>query len=52
VLEAETCGCICASDKLAVVEGEGKPVRLICGAFYGARSPVQTFSEMFWSMPL
>jgi redox-sensitive bicupin YhaK (pirin superfamily) len=37
-----------ASD-LPVVEGEGKRVRLICGSLYGARSPVQTFSEMFYA---
>ena len=34
---------------LPVVEGEGKRVRLICGSLYGARSPVQTFSEMFYA---
>lgn len=37
-----------ASD-LPVVEGEGVHMRLICGALYGARSPVQTFSEMFYA---
>lgn len=37
-----------ASD-LPLVEGEGKRVRLICGSLYGARSPVQTFSEMFYA---
>ena len=34
---------------LPVVEDEGKRVRLICGSLYGARSPVQTFSEMFYA---
>jgi redox-sensitive bicupin YhaK (pirin superfamily) len=31
----------------ALVEGEGKRVRLIAGSLYGARSPVRTLSEMF-----
>ncbi|HEV7903276.1 MAG TPA: pirin family protein [Pyrinomonadaceae bacterium] len=35
--------------ELPSVEGEGKHVRLICGSLYGARSPVQTFSEMFYA---
>jgi redox-sensitive bicupin YhaK (pirin superfamily) len=35
--------------ELPVVEGEGKRVRLICGSLYGARSPVRTFSEMFYA---
>jgi redox-sensitive bicupin YhaK (pirin superfamily) len=34
---------------LPVVAGEGKRVRLIIGALYGARSPVRTFSEMFYA---
>jgi redox-sensitive bicupin YhaK (pirin superfamily) len=37
-----------ASD-LPVIEGEGTRARLICGSLYGARSPVQTFSEMFYA---
>ncbi|MCP0599092.1 hypothetical protein KU587_22040, partial [Salmonella enterica subsp. enterica serovar Give] len=37
------------ASELPVVEGEGKHVRLICGSLYGARSPVQTFSEMFYA---
>jgi redox-sensitive bicupin YhaK (pirin superfamily) len=37
------------ASNLPVVEGEGKRVRLICGSLYGARSPVQTFSEMFYA---
>ena len=37
------------SAELPVVEGEGKRVRLICGSLYGARSPVQTFSELFYA---
>jgi redox-sensitive bicupin YhaK (pirin superfamily) len=35
--------------ELPVIEGEGKRVRLIAGSLYGARSPVQTFSEMFYA---
>lgn len=34
---------------LPSLEGEGKLVRLICGSLYGARSPVRTFSEMFYA---
>jgi redox-sensitive bicupin YhaK (pirin superfamily) len=34
---------------LPLVEGEGKRVRLICGSLYGARSPVETFSDMFYA---
>jgi redox-sensitive bicupin YhaK (pirin superfamily) len=34
---------------LPVVEGEGKRVRLIAGSLYGARSPVETLSEMFYA---
>lgn len=34
---------------LPVVEGEGQRVRLIAGTLYGARSPVQTLSEMFYA---
>jgi hypothetical protein len=37
------------ADKLPIIEGEDKLVRLICGSFYGARSPVQTFSDMFYA---
>lgn len=37
------------SDELPVVEGEGKRVRLITGSLFGARSPVQTLSEMFYA---
>jgi redox-sensitive bicupin YhaK (pirin superfamily) len=37
------------ASELPVIEGEGKRVRLIAGALYGARSPVQTFSEMFYA---
>jgi redox-sensitive bicupin YhaK (pirin superfamily) len=37
------------ADELPVVEGEGKRVRLISGSLYGARSPVKTFSEMFYA---
>jgi redox-sensitive bicupin YhaK (pirin superfamily) len=38
-----------AADELPLVEGEGVSVRLICGSLYGARSPVRTFSEMFYA---
>jgi redox-sensitive bicupin YhaK (pirin superfamily) len=34
---------------LPVLEGDGKRVRLIIGSLYGTRSPVQTFSEMFYA---
>lgn len=37
------------SRELPVVDGEGNLVRLICGSLYGARSPVQTLSEMFYA---
>jgi redox-sensitive bicupin YhaK (pirin superfamily) len=37
------------ADELPVIEGEGKRVRLISGSLYGARSPVRTFSEMFYA---
>ena len=35
--------------ELPVIEGEGKRMRLIAGSIYGAKSPVQTFSEMFYA---
>ena len=35
--------------ELPVLEGDGKRVRLICGSIFGARAPVQTFSEMFYA---
>ena len=38
-----------ARDALPVVAGEGKEVRVIAGALYGARSPVPTFSAMFYA---
>jgi redox-sensitive bicupin YhaK (pirin superfamily) len=38
-----------AADELPVIEGEGKRVRIISGSLYGARSPVQTLSEMFYA---
>lgn len=34
---------------LPVVEAEGASVRLIAGALYGERSPVRTFSELFYA---
>jgi redox-sensitive bicupin YhaK (pirin superfamily) len=37
------------ADELPIVEGEGKRVRLITGSLYGAKSPVQTLSEMFYA---
>ena len=37
------------TDELPVIEGEGKRVRLIAGSLYGALSPVQTLSEMFYA---
>ena len=35
--------------ELPVIEGEGKRVRVITGSLYGAQSPVQTLSEMFYA---
>lgn len=35
--------------ELPVIEAEGKTVRLIAGSLYGERSPVKTFSEMFYA---
>ena len=37
------------ANELPVIEDHGKRVRLICGSLYGARSPVQTFSDMFYA---
>jgi redox-sensitive bicupin YhaK (pirin superfamily) len=37
------------SDTLPIVSGEGKTVRLLVGALYGARSPVQSFSETLYA---
>ena len=37
------------ADELPIVEGDGKRVRLITGSLYGAHSPVQTLSEMFYA---
>ena len=36
-------------DDLPMVSGEGKKVRLIVGSLYGERSPVPTFSAMFYA---
>ena len=38
-----------AENELPVIEGEGKIVRLIAGSLYGEKSPVKTFSEMFYA---
>jgi redox-sensitive bicupin YhaK (pirin superfamily) len=38
-----------SAGELPVEEGEGKRVRLILGSLYGARSSVQTLSEMFYA---
>lgn len=37
------------ADSLPVIEDDGKTVRLIIGDAYGERSPVKTFSEMFYA---
>ncbi len=37
------------ASELPMIEGDGKRVRLICGSLYGVRSPVRTFSEMFYA---
>jgi hypothetical protein len=34
---------------LPVIHGEGKQIRLIAGTLFGERSPVPTFSEMFYA---
>lgn len=34
---------------LPVIAGEGKRVRLVAGAMYGARSPVPTLSDLFYA---
>lgn len=38
-----------AADRLPVVEGEGKRVRVIAGALFGARSPAATLSDLFYA---
>ena len=38
-----------AEGELPMVDGEGKRVRLIAGALYGARSPLTVFSDMFYA---
>jgi redox-sensitive bicupin YhaK (pirin superfamily) len=38
-----------AQNDLPLIEGDGKRVRLIAGSLYGARSPVQTFSDLFYA---
>src|SRR5215213_1296225 len=37
------------ADELPIVEGDGKRMRLITGSVFGARSPVNTLSEMFYA---
>ena len=37
------------AEELPMVEGEGKRVRLVTGSLYGAQSPVQTLSDMFYA---
>src|SRR5262249_41692243 len=34
---------------LPLLEGEGKSVRVVAGALFGRRSPVQTLSELFYA---
>ncbi|SDB28236.1 pirin family protein [Bauldia litoralis] len=36
-------------DALPVIGGDGATVRLVVGSLYGERSPVETFSEMFYA---
>ncbi len=38
-----------ANDALPIIEDHGKVVRVICGSLYGVRSPVHTFSDMFYA---
>jgi redox-sensitive bicupin YhaK (pirin superfamily) len=37
------------ADELPIVEGDGKRMRLITGSLYGAQSPVNTLSAMFYA---
>ncbi len=37
------------AERLPLLEGEGKEVRLILGSAYGATAPVETASEMFYA---
>lgn len=37
------------TEELPIIEGEGKHVRLIAGALFGARSPVDTRSELVYA---
>jgi redox-sensitive bicupin YhaK (pirin superfamily) len=37
------------AEELPLIEDHGVHVRLIAGSLYGARSPVKTFSEMFYA---
>jgi redox-sensitive bicupin YhaK (pirin superfamily) len=37
------------TNELPIVEGDGKRMRLIAGSLYGAHSPVQTLSKMFYA---
>ncbi len=37
------------ADALPRIEGEGKAVRVIAGTLYGRRSPVATYSELFYA---
>lgn len=37
------------SDELPIIEAEGKRACLIAGSLYGKKSPVKTFSEMFYA---
>jgi redox-sensitive bicupin YhaK (pirin superfamily) len=36
-------------ESLPVVSGDGAEVRLVVGSLYGARAPVETFTEMFFA---
>lgn len=38
-----------ASDSLPVLDGEGVRMHLIAGSLFGKRSPVQTFSDLFYA---
>ncbi len=38
-----------AEESLPVMEADGCRVRLVAGSLYGARAPVNTFSEMFYA---
>ncbi|HZI17682.1 MAG TPA: pirin family protein [Pyrinomonadaceae bacterium] len=47
--EDEPCFAHHAAAELPLIEGEGKAVRVVAGSLYGARSPVETLSGLFYA---